>query len=226
VVKYFLVLQPYPASGLAVLVTVTAFGVALVGVSPGELDSGLGLVLVIQMFLASSGFVVTARRGQFDPILTRNSSRTAALAAHWCASIVPGALAWLVLVAAGYVVGSPATWSAIGGSRLDAFVIVSIVAWCAGFALPRGAAGALWIGVLVFLLSRHSDLLVQTLSPGSAASILRTGGTLVLCPFLLLGTRDQIGPEPIALATAAVMSVLLAIWRVGARLDVYLVEPS
>lgn len=224
-VKYFLVLRPYPANGLLVLAAVTAYGMAAVTWSPGELDSGLGLLLFVQMFLASSGFLVTARRGHFDPMLARGSNRTAALAAQWCASAMPGALAWLLLVAAGSVAGSPAAWSAIAGGRVAALFIVSGVAWCAGFALPRGAAGALWMGVLVFLLLRHADLLAQAGSPASASDILRAAGTLVVCPFLLLGTRG-LGPEPVIAASAAVFTTMLFIWRLAAHVDVYLVERS
>ncbi len=224
-VKFFLVLRPYPAFGLAALAAVTVAGMVSVVWSPGELDSGLGLVLFVQMFLASSGFVVTAHRGHFDPQLGFGRDRAAALAAQWLASIAPGTLAWLLLAGTGYLVESPATLSAVAGNRLAAFAIVSMVAWSAGFALPRGAAGALWMGALVFLLMRHPDL-VSTAAKGTIVETAKTAGALVVCPFLLLGTRGQIGPAPIAAAVSAAVTLLFSTWRFGARLDVYLVERS
>jgi hypothetical protein len=225
-VKFFLVLRPYPTYGLVVLGAVTVIGMVSVAWSPGELDSGLGLVLFVQMFLASSGFVITAHRGHFDPTLGCGSDRAAALAAQWLASIAPGTLAWLLLAATGYLVDSPATFSAIAGSRLAAFGIVSMMAWSAGFALPRGGAGALWMGALVFLLVRHPNLIGTLATQGSVVSTAKTAGTLVVCPFLLLGTHGQIGPAPIGAAVAAALAVLFTTWRVGAELDVYLVERS
>jgi hypothetical protein len=47
----------------------------------------------------------------------------------------------------------------------------------------------------------------------------------VVCPFLLLGGRDA---PPMATAAAALTAalVLLAVWRSGRRLDVFLVERS
>jgi hypothetical protein len=226
VVKFFLVLRPYPTYGLMVLVVVTAFGLGSVWWNPADLDSALGLVLFVQMFLASSGFVVSAHRGHFDPKFACGSDRGVSLAAQWCASIAPGVLAWLLIAATGYVVGSPAALSAIAGNRLAAFAIVSMVAWCAGFALPRGGAGALWMGALVFLLVRHPNLLGGAVSHASAAATVRTAATLIVCPFLLLGSREPIAPAPIVAAVAAVVALLMTTWRSGAGLDVYLVERS
>ena len=83
-VRYFAVVRPCPAYAVVVLGAVTALGTVTVWLDPGELDSGLGMVLFVQMFVASSGFVVTARRGHFDPMLLYGSDRAAALASQWC----------------------------------------------------------------------------------------------------------------------------------------------
>ncbi len=225
-VKFFLVLRPYPTYGLAVLALVAILAVIAIELNPAELDSGLGLILFVQMFLASSGFFVTARRGHFDPVLGHGAARTGALAAHWCASIAPGALAWAVVSATAWVSGSEAALSALAGSRLLAFLIVSAVSWAAGFALPRGGAGALWMGVLVLLLLRHAELLAPASGQASPWSIVRTAGAIFLCPFLLLGPRPAVSGAAVAAASVTALTLLLWTWRAGSRLDLFLVEHS
>jgi hypothetical protein len=225
-VTFFLVLRPFPGYGLAAFAAVATFGVLSVWWSPGELDSALGLVLFVQMFLASTGFAVTAHRGHFDPMLGHDANRVAALAAQWCASIAPGLLTWLLLVLCGYLVGSPVVVSALAGTRLAAFFIVSALAWSAGFALPRGAAGVLWAAVLVWLLVRHPDLLGWAGPASSALGVVRTAAALVVCPFLLIGSRTGIAAPPVCAAVAFALAWLLITWRSGSVLDVYLVERS
>jgi hypothetical protein len=219
-------LRPYPAYGLAVLAAVVVLAVISIELNPAELDSGLGLILFVQMFLASSGFLVTARRGHFDPVLGHGASRSAALAAQWCASIAPGALAWTIVSTTAWVSGSEAAVSALAGSRLLAFFIVCAVSWAAGFALPRGGAGALWMAVLVLLLLRHAELLIPASGQASPLTILRTAGAVFVCPFLLLGSRGEVSAAALAAAAAAALTLLFWTWRAGSRLDLYLVEHS
>jgi hypothetical protein len=104
--------------------------------------------------------------------------------------------------------------------------IVSSVAWSAGFLLPRGAGGALWIGVLVVLLLWHADLLAAGTVQQSPLAILRAALTLIVCPFLLLGTHATPAVPAVLAAAATAALVLLTTWRAGARLDIFLVERS
>ena len=224
-VRFFLVLWPYPGYGVAILALVTALGVISIELNPAELDSGLGLILLVQMFLVSGGFLPTARRGQFDPVLGCGANRTAALAAQWLASMLPGAIAWLLVGGTAWIGGGPGP-SALAGTRVCAFLIVSSVGWSAGFTLPRGGAGALWMGILALLLLRHPDLLVPLAVQSTPLGIARTAGAVFICPFLLLGTHGQVSNAAVGAATAAAAALLLATWRYGARADVYLVEHS
>jgi len=225
-VRFFLALCPYPGYGLTVLGLVTLVALVSIELNPAELDSGLGLILFVQMFLASSGFLLTARRGQFDQVFGYGSNRRRALAAHWCASVLPGALAWFAVSGTAWVGGSGAAPSALAGTRLCAFLIVSAVAWAAGFGLPRGGAGALWMGGLAVLLLRHADLLLPASTPASPLVMARAAAAVFVCPFLLLGPRGTVGGAAVAVATAAAAALLLVTWRIGARVDVYLVEHS
>jgi hypothetical protein len=225
-VKFFAIVRQCPSYGLAVLAAVTALGIVTMAFNPAELDSALGMVLFVQMFLASTGFAVTSRRGHFDPVLVHGSERPAVLFVQWCASIAPGAIAWAILVGCAYAWSSPAAWSAIAGTRVAAFVIVSAVAWVLGFLLPPGAGGAVWMGVLAALLLRRVDVLASAAAQDSALAILRTAAALVVCPFLLLGTHVQFGLSAVVAAVTTSAVLLLTTIRMGSRLDVYLVERS
>ncbi|HEY2432512.1 MAG TPA: hypothetical protein VGI12_07540 [Vicinamibacterales bacterium] len=223
-VSFFFALRPFPVSGVVALAAVTLYGAVIVASSPGELDSALGLLLFVQMFMASSGFLMAAHRGHFDPMLGYGRSRAAALAVQWGASVVPALVAWLALVLAGWVEGSAVVLSALAGRRLAAFFIVSAIAWSCGFALPRGAAGALWMGVLGWLLLRHPDLLSWAGPGTSALAVTRRAMSIVACPFLLIGGPSGIDAASVTAALAASCVLMLTVWRAGRWIDVYLVE--
>jgi hypothetical protein len=184
----------------------------------------LGLVLFLQMFLASSGLLPPARRGHFDPVLTCATDRLRTLTSHWFASILPGAVGWALLVAVGDLVRSPSVWSATAGRRAAAFLIVSTLAWVAGLALTRGAAGALWMaGLLAAVLSRAN--LIAPRAAGMSASwitVPHDAAVVTLCPFLLIGNHPDLAPGAIACALCISAVCLLTIWRMGPAFDIYL----
>src|SRR5579871_4895043 len=94
--RYFLVVL-HPAHTVAALVAIAALGLWMIVISPGELDSALGLLLVAQMFLASTGLLVRARRGHFDQVFTSQPARRLILVSHWIASVAHGVAAWVVV---------------------------------------------------------------------------------------------------------------------------------
>jgi hypothetical protein len=223
--RFFAVMGLHPPYALAILAVIVGIGIWTTSASPGELDSGLGMLLFVQMFLASSGFLVRARRGHFDPLLVGSGSRTSAIVWHWIVSIAPGVAGWICLAGAGCFLGSPTAVSALVGGRAAALFIVSALAWTAGFTLPRGAAGVVWVAALLGLLLRRTDLL----SPASMLSapsetVLRHAVTLVLCPFLLIGNHPLLAPGAICVAALLAAVVLLAVWRRSGGLDIYLVD--
>lgn len=226
--RFFAALNVHSPSGLLVLAITIAIGGWTTSVNPAELDSGLGMLLFVQMFLASGGFLVAARRGHFDPLLTGSGDRTSPLVWHWIVSVSPGVAGWLGLSAFAYWQGSPAALSALAGGRAAAFFIVSALAWAAGFALARGAAGVGWSAVLLGLLLGRADLLAPSslLAAGSAVTTLRQAATLVLCPFLLVGNHPAVAPGAICAAALLAAVLLLAVWRRSAALDIYLVDPA
>jgi hypothetical protein len=221
--RFFAVVGLHPPYALVILAAILALSLWTTSVSPAELDSGLGMLLFVQMFLASSGFLVRARRGHFDPLLLGGAHRTRALVWHWLVSIAPGVAAWFCLAVAGYALGSPAAMSAIVGVRAVALFIVSALAWTMGFPLARGAAGVVWVAALLGLLIRRVDMLAPS-AFAAGDSVLRHAATLMLCPFLLIGTRLAIAPAAVWAAALLSALLLLSVWRLAERVDLYLVD--
>jgi hypothetical protein len=223
--RYFSVIALHPGHNLVILAAVTLLGVWTIAMSPGELDSALGMLLFVQMFLASTGFLPRARRGHFDPLLTSTPDRREIVIAHWLASAGPGLLAWLLLSTLAWTLGSRAALSAFAGERMLAMGVVSAVAWAAGFALGRGAAGALWAAGLLAALLRRTDLMgaapvaTAVLSP---LTVLRHAAVVVACPFLLLTARSPFAPESITAGGCTAALVLLVVWQRSDRVDCYL----
>ena len=225
-VRYFLAVGVHPRYALLILGAIVVVGLMTLRADARELDTGLGLILFAQMFLASSGFAGRARQGHFDPVLTRFRARARVAAAHWMVSIAPGALAWFLIAAAGAVAGAPAAASAIAGSRAAALLIVSALAWVVGFALPRGAAGMLWVALLMVLVLQRAELLAAPARAETIAAGALHAATLIVCPFLLLGTRPALAPGAFAAAVLLPLMLLCWVWRHARVLDVSLVDRS
>ena len=206
-VRFFLVVRLHATYALVVHGIVSALGLLMIAASPSTgIDDGMGMLLFVQMFLSSSGFVERARRGHFDALLTASAHRGAVAAAHWMVSSLPGALTWIAFVAMG----------AARGARIPiasgaALFIVSAVAWSAGFRLTRGTAGFLWTAALFALLVRDPRL-VSDASPLA----------VVLCPFVLL--RPTPNPVSSTIALGICFILLVVACRFGSRLDFFLLE--
>jgi hypothetical protein len=225
--RYFLVVL-HPAHTVAALVAIAAFGLWMIVISPGELDSALGLLLVAQMFLASTGLLVRARRGHFDQVLTSGADRRVILVSHWIASIAHGAVAWVLVSGAAWALGNTTTAvSALAGRRLVALFVVSAIAWAAGIGFGRGGVGALWTMGLVAALLYHGDLLGPPPGPQlivSTVAVMRHALALLGCPFLLLGSKSPLVSGSIPAAACAAWLALLLVWRSSDKFDLYLRE--
>ncbi len=209
--RYFTVIKLHPVYALIALLVVLAMSLWTLMLSRAELDAGLGMLLFVQMFLASSGFVVRARCGHFDPVLAGDADIPAAAAWHWTVSVCPGMVAWLILGLTGWFVGSPIAVSALVGRR--------------AVLLPRGAAGVVWLGALLALLLRRVPLLPSHAGPlTTVTAIGRQAVTVVGCPFLLIGDTKGVAPMAVAVAASIAAIALLATWRAASEVDIHLVN--
>jgi len=222
--RYFFVVRLHPVHHLAILAGVSAVAIWTVMTSPGELDSSVRMLLFVQMFVASTGFLPRARRGHFDPILTSSVKRVRVIVSHWFVSVFPGVVTCVLVIAVDWIYGGTVP-STADGRRLLALFIVSVVTWTAGFALTRGAGGALWAAGLVAVLLHRSDLLGSApAAPGSlsAPTVARHAAAAIACPFLLLGTHPPLVPASIAAAGCTAALLLLAVCRSASGIDFYL----
>ena len=222
--RFFFLMKLHPAHGLLIAAACAAVGVWTMWFDPAEIDSGLGLMLFVQMFIASTGFTSRARAGHFDPVLVGGNDRARVAAAHWIMSLIPGLAGWIILVAVGFSLGSTGAFSALAGRRAVAFAIVSMLSWIAGYRLPRGGAGIAWITLLVAMLLQHNLRFLSAAFDHGAHRFFWELGVLLVCPFLLIGNRPYISPavQLSALALCVVALGGLCVWT--KRLDVVLVE--
>lgn len=224
-VRYLAVVGVHPRYAIAAMAAIAVLGLVTVWLNASELDSGLGMILFGQMFLASSGFIVRARQGHLDPLLASSPERTPIVIWDWGLSVAPGLTAWVLVAGAGLVLGSPAAASALAGGRAAGLFVVSSMAWVLGFALPRGAAGMLWMAVLLAILTQRTELLPDAPhAPPAAGTVLRHAIALVLCPFLFVGNHPAVAPGAICAALLLSCVPLLLVWRFAGGLDIYLVN--
>lgn len=149
--RFFLVVPPVSRMMLSTFTVLTgAAGLWLVG-DPASVRGALRPVLLLHGFASASGFVIPARRGHYDLLLTRGPGRVTVASMHAALSVAPGLAAWLALCAAEalMVPGGPRVVRT-GGSGA-AFLIVGLVAWSLTARLPRFAGAVGWLLVLAGL---------------------------------------------------------------------------
>jgi hypothetical protein len=221
-VPFFLAVGVLPAYALLGLAAVLAIAVLTVLLDPSQLDQGLAMILFVQMFLASTGFLKRARRGHFDPLLVDRERRFPIVAAHCAVSVAPGLLAWFAFSATAAAAGNPIAMSALFGARAVAILIVSALAWSVGFAFPRGAAGAIWLALFVFIVTMRGSVEGMGHAVGAFMS---AAMTVLVCPFVLLGLR-HLATSAICVALTAALAVLAGVCWYAERLDCSLVDCS
>ena len=147
-VRYFHVVPVVPPLfGVAFAVAVAAAAVRLMNDASAGIDA-LTPVLMLQLFVASSGFRFAARRGYYDLLLTSSTPRWQIALAHCLVSILPGVISWLCIGAleAAASRGIGRVWFAPG--TCAAFVGASLVAWSVAAFSSRTATTVVWLLVL------------------------------------------------------------------------------
>src|SRR3954471_6466657 len=187
--RFVLTVSPAPGWMLIAFGGSVLLGVAALCFNPANIDSAFGSILMLQMFAASDGLSMPASRGYFDPLLTGEHSRQPMAIGSLAAAALPGLLGWLLLVLIAAAFGQ---WRIVlAPHRHVALVIVSVVAWAGGLALPRMATGALWAFFLVsaalFRGALANYTTVVQLAPTDPLHLLQSAFAFVICPFLLLG---------------------------------------
>ena len=147
-VRYFHVVPVVPPLfNVAFAIAVVAAATRLMNDASAGIDA-LTPVLLLQLFVASSGFRFAARRGYYDLLLTSSTPRWQIALAHCLVSILPGVISWVCIGAleAGASRGLGWVWFAPG--TCAAFVGTSLLAWSVAAFSSRTATTIVWLLVL------------------------------------------------------------------------------
>ena len=216
VLRFFRIVPPVaPLLTLAMGATTMAAGV-LVGVAPERAAAAFTPILLVQGFAASSGFLLPARRGHYDLLLTSGQPRLAVAAVHWLMSILPGMACWglLALVEALTGAGNASTLRSSG--TMVALVVVSTLPWALTVRLPRFAGAIGWLLVLaVFVtVTMPGPQSLPRAGPGEPLAIRAALMILLYPPAIVgepLGGGEWLLALPALVAAAAAMTYALIV---------------
>lgn len=141
-VRFFVVVPLVSRSMLVTFAAVCAGGIAAVVADASHASRALAPVLLLQLFAASSGFAVPARRGHYDLLFTAGTSRVIVALTHWLMSSLPGVLAWLALATTERAAGGAALTSS---GTVALLALVSTMPWALTVPLPRLSGAIVWL---------------------------------------------------------------------------------
>ena len=202
---------------------ITAIGILILVVDPSAGEQVVVPIVFLQMFSASTGFAVPARRGHYDLLMTSGAGRLRVAATHLLLSVAPGMAAWLVVGGVEAAVRRGESIALSPGSVI-ALLVVSTLAWAVTVPLPRLSGGVVWLLAIVMLLGTTDQWRGAALA--AREGIPSIGGALVyaLCPFLLVG-RPLTWPAAwmvvpgVALSAIAVASALAWVTKMDVPLE-------
>lgn len=224
-IRFFRVVPPVPPLVVALFAITSGATSVLIVTDQSRATAALTPVLVLQIFAASSGFIVPARRGYYDLLLTRVGGRIRVLLMHWMASVIPGVSSVFVLACVEMVVTANARPATLSSGTLAALWLVSCIPWAVTTVLLRFAGGLGWVVVLAatmaFLSSNQSDFvrILETSEPSYSSAFV-----FLVYPMGLAGqhlTPSQlltVGPG-LGAATLAVAAVCAWLHRTDIRLE-------
>jgi hypothetical protein len=114
-------------------------------VNPSAAIDAATPVLLLQLFVASSGFKSAARRGYYDLLLTSTTPRWQIALAHCLVSILPGIVSWLCVGILEVVATRGHRLDSLATGTCTAFIGVSLVAWSVSVLSSRTAAAVGWL---------------------------------------------------------------------------------
>lgn len=192
--RYFQVVAVVPPLFLAgFVITIAASAVTLTRDPTAGIEA-LTPVLLLQLFAASSGFQIPARRGYYDLLLTSGTPRWQIAVAHCLASVMPGITSWICVGMLELAASHGARMAFAAGGTCIAFLLVSTTAWATATSISRAPAAVGW-------------LLIMTIPPlARFASPVQLLGTEAPRPLLVtLPVVFVIAMIPVGLAFARIM---------------------
>lgn len=218
-------LRVVPLQSPYMLLALAAVGVSsagMIALDPSMGEDAIAPVALLQMFAASTGFAVPARRGHFDLLLTGGATRLRIAAAHLAVSVLPGLALWFALGLAEMAAARTVAPRAFASGTVFAMSVISVLAWAMTVPLPRLSGGIAWL--LLIALALVGWLEWRALATAAGAGTLdpaTLAAVYMVCPLLLVGQR--VGAEQAAAllpgVVVAVLACAAAIWWI-ARMDV------
>ena len=139
-----------PVSGLIgwTFAVIVAVDTVVILVDASKASAAIVPLLLLQLFAASSGYALPARRGHYDLLLTGGDSRFWLATVHWLTSVYPGVTAWLFVAAMEMAASGGARRTLLASGTYVAMCLVSTLPWAITIRLPRFSGGIGWILVL------------------------------------------------------------------------------
>ena len=156
--RFFRIVTTQPSLILWTYAVVVLIGAVAVARDPSRSAGAMVPVLLLQLFAASSGFEVPARRGHYDLLLTSGHPRVWMALVHWTISIAPGVVAWLTLAAVEGIASGGANTGLLAAGTLAAMSLVSTLPWAITVRLPRYSGGIGWLLALAISTSVWSSM--------------------------------------------------------------------
>jgi hypothetical protein len=160
--RFFRVIAP--VSGLVgwSFVVIAAVGALTMTTDVTKAEAVMRPVLLLQVFAASSGFALPARRGHYDLLLTSGEDRLWIAVIHWLTSAIPGVMAWCALAATELTASMGTRATLLTSGTCAAMCIVSTLPWAITIRLPRFSGGIGWLLVLSVSTALWSPPLLLT----------------------------------------------------------------
>jgi hypothetical protein len=223
--RFFRVVPTQPALIVWTFLVVVAIAAIAIARVPSRSADLMRPVLLLQLFAASSGFEVPARRGHYDLLLTSGHRRIWVALVHWATSIAPGLLAWMVLAAVEITARGGADTNLLASGTCAAMGLVSTMPWAITVRLPRFSGGIGWLLVLTLSTSvLSSGRMTGGNGPNEVGESISSAWEFLVYPAVLVGRELSIADGLIAapalvLALAAMVAACRWVSRASIPLE-------
>src|SRR5689334_7485148 len=179
--RYFVVVSVVPRFFIAGFVVAVVAAAARLTTSPSAVTDALTPIVLLQMFVAPSGFRHPARRGYYDLLLTTSASRWEIAVAHVLASTAPGLVAWLCVAMFELAATHGRQSVCLAPGSCVAVATVSIISWASGVFTSRAVSGVAWLLIMSIPPIAAIASPLQLLGSTRVVSVVAVAAVLIAC---------------------------------------------
>jgi len=203
--RFFRVVAPLPPLIGWTFLVVVVTGALVIAHDPTRASGAMVPVLLLQLFAASSGFEVPARRGHYDLLLTSGHGRVWMALVHWGTSIAYGIAAWFVLIVVERLASGGTETTLVASGTWAAVGLVSTLPWAITLRLPRFSGGIGWLLTLAITTSMRPSLELAVGRTSDLGSLLSSAWGFLVFPAGVIG-REFALSEAIITAPALLLA--------------------